>query len=105
MFIVGKSFFSETLSKFNTKPIALLCIIHIPETMLAVGPLENNKLFWPTWIGKLYDFHCPNEYRSLKLCSSFCYFRVLDFFFSSSNNPEQLHKLFHLLFQTQDQLV
>ena len=39
MFIVGKSFFSETLSKFNIKTIAPLCVIHIPQKMLAVGPL------------------------------------------------------------------
>ena len=30
MFIVGKSFFSEILSKLNIKTIAPLCIIHIP---------------------------------------------------------------------------
>ena len=39
MFIVGKSFFSEILSKFNIKTIAPLCVIHIPYKMLAVGPL------------------------------------------------------------------
>ena len=39
MFIVGKSFFSKTLSKFNIKTIAPLCVIHIPYKMLAVGPL------------------------------------------------------------------
>ena len=38
MFIVGKSFFSEMLSKFNIKTIAPLCVIHIPLKMLAVGP-------------------------------------------------------------------
>ena len=31
MFIVGKSFFSETLSKFNRKTIPPLCFIHIPK--------------------------------------------------------------------------
>ena len=30
MFIVGKSFFSEMLSKFDIKTIAPLCLIHIP---------------------------------------------------------------------------
>ena len=47
MFIVGKSFFSETLSKFNIKTIAPLCVIHIPLKMLAVGPLgpQYNLLF------------------------------------------------------------
>ena len=39
MFIVGKSFFSETLSKFNIKTIAPLFVIHISKIMLAVGPL------------------------------------------------------------------
>ena len=39
MFIVGKSFFSKILSKLNIKIIALLCLIHIPQKMLAVGPL------------------------------------------------------------------
>ena len=39
MFVVGKSFFSEILSKFNIKTIAPLCIIQIPLEMLAVGPL------------------------------------------------------------------
>ena len=29
MFIVGKSFFNETLSKFNIKTIAPLCVIQI----------------------------------------------------------------------------
>ena len=43
MFIVGKSFFSETLSKFNIKTIEPLCVIHIPEKMLAVGPLGYQK--------------------------------------------------------------
>ena len=42
MFIVGKSFFSETLSKFNIKTIAPLCVIHIPQKMLAVGPQAHN---------------------------------------------------------------
>ena len=39
MFIVGKSFFSKTLSNFYIKTIAALCVIHIPKQMLAVGPL------------------------------------------------------------------
>ena len=42
MFIVGKSFFRETLSKFNIKTIPTLCFIHIPKKMLAVGPLGLN---------------------------------------------------------------
>ena len=43
MFIVGKSFFNETLSKLNIKPIAPLFNIHIPYKMLVVGP-ENTKM-------------------------------------------------------------
>ena len=39
MFIVGSSFFSETLSKPDIKTIAPICFIHIPPKMLAVGPL------------------------------------------------------------------
>ena len=39
MFVVGKSFFSEILSKFNIQTIATLSIISIPLKMLAVGPL------------------------------------------------------------------
>ena len=34
MFIVGKSFFSETLSKLNIKTIAPLCVIRIPPDVL-----------------------------------------------------------------------
>ena len=42
MFIVGKgkSFFGKTLSKFNIKTIAPLCVIHIPLKMLALGEKE-----------------------------------------------------------------
>ena len=39
MFIVGKSFFNEKLSKFDIKTIGPLFVIHIPQKMLAVGPL------------------------------------------------------------------
>ena len=35
MLIVGKSFFSEILSKFNIKSVAPLCFIQIPKIMLA----------------------------------------------------------------------
>ena len=38
MFIVGKSFFSKTLSKFNIQTIAPLFVIHTPWKILAVGP-------------------------------------------------------------------
>ena len=40
MFIVGKSFFSETLSKLNIKTVAPICFIHIPLKLLAVGRKE-----------------------------------------------------------------
>ena len=39
IFIVGKSFFSKTLSKIKIKTIAPICVIHIPEKMRAEGPL------------------------------------------------------------------
>ena len=48
MFIVGKSFFSEILSKFNIKTIAPLCIIQIPSKMLmwhfAHDPHSQNQV-------------------------------------------------------------
>ena len=49
MFIVGKSFFSEILSKFNIKTIAPLCVIHIPWKMLAVGPLGPQYSWLFAW--------------------------------------------------------
>ena len=36
MFIVGKSFFSENLFKFNIKTIAPLRVIHIPLKILRI---------------------------------------------------------------------
>ena len=41
MFIVGKSFFSESLCKLNIKTIPTLCFIHIPLKMLAVWPFAG----------------------------------------------------------------
>ena len=54
MFIVGKSFFSEMLSKFNIKTIAPLFIIQILGKMLAVGPLgpQYSLLFAWHWLKK-----------------------------------------------------
>ena len=49
MFIVGKSFFSKTLSKFNIKTIAPLCLLHIPWTMLAVWPLGPQYCWLFAW--------------------------------------------------------
>ena len=50
MFTVGKSFFSESLSKFNVKTIAPLCVIHIPLKMPKISPdthepVETNPNF------------------------------------------------------------
>ena len=42
IFIVGQSFFGESLSKLNIKTIAPLCVIHIPQKMLAV--LKINQM-------------------------------------------------------------
>ena len=41
MFIVGKSFFSETLSKFNIKTITTLCVIHIPLTRQRLNEVSD----------------------------------------------------------------
>ena len=59
MFIVGKSFFSETLSKFDIKTIAPLCVILIPEKMLAVGPLgpQYCRLFAWYKLGRHANVH------------------------------------------------
>ena len=47
MFIVGKSFFSETLSKFNIKTIAPLSVIHIPFYKGSFPDFSNSAYtFW-----------------------------------------------------------
>ena len=54
MFIVGKSFFSETLSKFNIKTIAPLCAGHLRLTLTGIAILiskEKNLMreMFSTW--------------------------------------------------------
>ena len=41
MFIVGKSFFSETLSKLNIKTIGSLCVIHILSGILSLAEKQG----------------------------------------------------------------
>ena len=58
MFIVGKSFFSKSLSKLNIKPIAPLCIIHI--VTLDIYQYSHMKI-WDNvialWGPKRLDIH------------------------------------------------
>ena len=61
MFIVGKSFFSETLSKFNIKTIAPLCVIHIPLKILAVGPLGPQYSLLFAWYELGRDAHLASN--------------------------------------------
>ena len=55
--IVGKSFFSETLSKFNRKTIVPLCVIQIPLKMIAV--LCIMTYIDSSWISEnIYSLDC-----------------------------------------------
>ena len=72
MFIVGKSFFSENLSKFNIKTIAPLCVIHIPSKIchnlwsssetLSTKPLEIDNFY-----GRNGQSHILSSVFELKL--------------------------------------
>ena len=53
MFIVGKSFFSEILSKFNIKTIAPLFVIHIPRKM-CLAPKITTFLMSEIWFNQKY---------------------------------------------------
>ena len=56
MFIVGKSFFSEMLSKFSIKTIAPVCVIHILIFRLAFDGFDK--------LGTLaVDFACSKHSR------------------------------------------
>ena len=55
MFIVGKSFFSETLSKLNIKTIAILCIIHFPYQKLVVA-ISNHILPYLSVFDKIRQY-------------------------------------------------
>ena len=64
MFIVGSSFFSETLSKSNIKTIAPICLIHIPKKMLAVGPLGPQYSLLFAW----HELGSGNKNYENKIC-------------------------------------
>ena len=91
MFIVGQSFFSETLSKLKIKAIAPLCFFHIPKKMLGVGPLgpQYSRLFarhelgWQAYLGCTYtrSFYenKPNPHFCVRLYIYLAMFQTLLF--------------------------
>ena len=65
MFIVGKSFFSEILSKFNIKTIAPLCIIQIPTPKLLRR--QTLDLLYKLTVMSVVDHALPVYYNTLQL--------------------------------------
>ena len=81
MFIVGKTFFSKILSKFNTKTVAPLCIIQIPKKCQPQGRQAHNIA---------YFLHGMSQEAGQKLSTNMKKFVCIDFQMAAKSLPWQV---------------